>query len=711
MQPHPVCRVLCLGCAMAWLAHGAPALAAPVTFTSDADFAAGVMLHLGQEVPDQLQLSTDITPLPFVWVAAHGRGTVLRLDAVTGAVLGEYWTAPEGRSRGPRRVAVDQTGDAWVGNASEAGFATVDPPLVPNVGGYGSVVRIGLLENGGCEDRDGDGSIETSTGLGDILPWDNAGNVDNDGGVSTATDECIMRYVRVYGDYVRNVAVGPDNDLWTGGNMGTDNHFTVVDGWSDALLADFDPGCGGFDGLVDAAGVLWSANQAPGAHRLLRYDTKGTLITADDTFSCLVATSPRALAIDASGNVFFTQGSSNHEVEKRSALGVSLWEKATGGEDPVGVVVAASGELWIANSGDDTVTRLDNDGNLLATIPVGDTPIGVAVDHAGKIWVSHYGESTVSRIDPATDTVDHTTPIGDDAVSYSLGDMTGSEVPGAPLRGSWTVVHDAGVAEEWALVTWTVDLMVDGEVRVFLAGSDDGVVFDPEVEAVDGTAPGLDPCRFVRVRVLMVRASSGDAPVLYDLTLSPDTDGDGFADVVDNCPAVANPDQDDLDDDLLGDACDDDDDDDGTPDATDNCPTVANGDQEDLDGDDDGDACDTDIDGDGLDNDDETEVGDPSAPQDTDADGTIDALDTDSDNDGVSDDADNCVLVANPSQDDCDRDLVGDECDTDTDSCDAGGAPGCGCTTSGGQDGGMGWFGICLLLGVFVRRSRVLETS
>jgi len=74
----------------------------------------------------------------------------------------------------------------------------------------------------------------------------------------------------------------------------------------------------------------------------------------------------------------------------------------------------------------------------------------------------------------------------------------------------------------------------------------------------------------------------------------PDSDGDGIADNVDNCPTTPNPGQEDADLDDVGDACD-------------NCVLVINPDQTDADNDNLGDACDTcpndatnDADGDGV---------------------------------------------------------------------------------------------------------------
>ncbi|MHB8633551.1 MAG: thrombospondin type 3 repeat-containing protein [Thermoplasmatota archaeon] len=78
-----------------------------------------------------------------------------------------------------------------------------------------------------------------------------------------------------------------------------------------------------------------------------------------------------------------------------------------------------------------------------------------------------------------------------------------------------------------------------------------------------------------------------------------DRDGDGIPDFADNCPAIANPDQADLDRDGIGDVCDLDMDGDGIQDKApgnphailDNCPRVPNPDQKDSVGDGIGDAC------------------------------------------------------------------------------------------------------------------------
>jgi hypothetical protein len=147
-----------------------------------------------------------------------------------------------------------------------------------------------------------------------------------------------------------------------------------------------------------------------------------------------------------------------------------------------------------------------------------------------------------------------------------------------------------------------------------------------------------------------------------------DDDNDTVLDSSDNCPLLANADQADNDGDSIGDACDTDDDNDTVLDAADNCKFTANADQSDVDGDGQGDACDGDRDGDGLTNEADNCPAAVNADQaDNDGDAQGDVCDADDDNDAVLDTADNCPLIVNADQNDLDSDNIGDACDIDKD--------------------------------------------
>ena len=496
--------VMALVCAIVAILVPAPVQAQvlPYTYDLDSDFDQGTLVNVNHDLADQLQLNDAGEPFEFIWVAASGRGTIVKIDTVTGAVLGEYWSSPAGRFQNPSRTTVDLNGNVWAGNRDEGG-----------ADGRGSVVHIGLEENGQCVDRDGSGVIDTSSGLGDIKPWTNAGGADDNGGVSTAGDECIIHYVRTSATNARSLAVDGANNLWVGGWSNRvhelyDSNGVAVSG------TQFNLGCGGYGALMDSNGILWSASMT--GYTLLRYDP------AAMTGTCIyLGRYTYGLGIDGLGNIWNSNYSWN-SIAKINPSGTSWTFYSTfGATYDRGVVVTTSdNDIWVANSGGTNVSRLRNDGSFVTTIPVGSTPTGLAVDAAGKVWVTNYNSHNVMRIDPTTNTVDLTVSLGSGAYPYNYSDMTGSTLIAPPNVGTWTVIHNSTVTgQEWGPLSWDEDIFGDGSIVVSAASSADGSTFGPWETASQGVDLTVADGQYLKVRVQFNRSSDGDSPVLYELTI------------------------------------------------------------------------------------------------------------------------------------------------------------------------------------------------
>ena len=155
-----------------------------------------------------------------------------------------------------------------------------------------------------------------------------------------------------------------------------------------------------------------------------------------------------------------------------------------------------------------------------------------------------------------------------------IDEATGLGIPNVQVSASGTGSGNANTDESG---NYTITGLGNGQYRVYASVS--GYLG----EYYDNTN-SWDQAAIVNVDL------NADTPDI-DFALAPDTDLDGVADDVDNCPLVSNADQADMDWDGTGDLCDDDRDGDGFGNAVDNCPFVSNADQADGDGDGYGDLC------------------------------------------------------------------------------------------------------------------------
>jgi YVTN family beta-propeller protein len=96
-----------------------------------------------------------------------------------------------------------------------------------------------------------------------------------------------------------------------------------------------------------------------------------------------------------------------------------LGRDVTVGLAPSGITVGFDA-VWVTDTGDNRVSRIEADSSSVISVPVGRAPVGIA-HGLGSVWVANSGDGTVSRIDPATRKVLVTIRVGGSPQGIAVG--------------------------------------------------------------------------------------------------------------------------------------------------------------------------------------------------------------------------------------------------------------------------------------------------
>ena len=320
---------------------------------------------------------------------------------------GDGRAATEAQLAEPSGVAVDGAGNLYIADTGNDRIRMVDPAgIITTVAGSGESGFGG----------DGGQAVQAQLAHPRGVAADAAGNL----------------YIADTGnDRIRNVDLA--GVITTVAGFGED-------GFSGDGGAAEQAQLGGPSGVaVDGSGGLFIADSYN--HRIRKVDSTGTIATivggffsgdgraADQAY----LGRPKGVAVDAAGNVYIAD-TSNHRIRKVDAAGIITTIAGTGEGDysfggdggaateaqlayPSGVAADAAGNVYIADTSNHRIRKVDPAGTITTVAGSGepglggdggqahqaklDNPFGVAVDGAGSLYIADSSNHRIRKVDPA----------------------------------------------------------------------------------------------------------------------------------------------------------------------------------------------------------------------------------------------------------------------------------------------------------------------
>jgi len=522
---------------------------ADTTYTTDADFALGILNSVNYDAPNsnQLQLSETGSTFPLLWAANAGEDSVSKIDTDADCEVARYatwhvgpfhsaWSGPA-----PSRTAVDSEGNVFVANRQFDGRQM-------------NVLKI--LSEGGI-DRNGNGVIDTSTDVnGDCIidrsdpaefipPVDD--NLDGILQTSEIRDERVVwvSHVGPNNSLGRSLCIGTDGNLWMGDY--TNRTYYKVQASDGSVLAGPIATTGGltpYGCLVDGNGILYSSSLS---------STMGILDTNTNTWLATLSTGASVYGIAIGNGMVYTSGSGFYrQYDQNTGVGEPDGNPATGtfsspgdaSNSTLGISVDGDGNIVLGQS---PIRKYNSAGvTQWSTINPNSDTRGVVPDSNNNIWAVNRGSHNATKFNKDTGNLMATVPLGDEPYTYS--DATGFAATNTTdPSGIWTIINDGGEAgTEWDAIDWNNEpegnIPAGASITVEARVSDTQVGLGLETySAVTNGATGLAMMgRFIQVRATLRPGDNDMSPVLSDLSVripqastDCDANGDGSIDKLD----------------------------------------------------------------------------------------------------------------------------------------------------------------------------------
>ena len=368
-----------------------------------------------------------------------------------GSSLGDGGAATAAQLGAPRSVALDGAGNLYIADWSDHRIRKVD-----------SSGNISTVAGTGTQGFSGDGAAATAAQLNS--PWDvavdgsgnlyiadrnnnrirkvnSAGNISTVAGTGTAgfsgdgaaavaaqlqspqgvaLDGAGNLYIADAGNH-RIRKVDSSGNISTVAGNGTASFGGDSGAATAAQLSDPSGGV-----ALDGAGNLYIVDR--GNDRIRKVDSAGVISTVAGRERL---SNPQDVALDGSGNLYIAD-MGNHRIHKVNSAGVisTVAGSGTAGfsgdggaataaqlNQPRGVAPDGAGNLYIADSNNQRIRKVDSDGNISTVAGDGmigsggdggpataarlGYPLGVAVDGAGNLYIAESGSNRVRKVDTA----------------------------------------------------------------------------------------------------------------------------------------------------------------------------------------------------------------------------------------------------------------------------------------------------------------------